>query len=598
MMARLFLVSANLFSAFALHVNCIAAGSVGAVLPPVLRLHLAVSKSHIAARAHMSGSTAGRPSPSRLAFLAASSPGLAPARALSISRRLSQSSATLPARSVWAGRRRVRQRLSATAGAAAPPASVSVLSAVEGALARAARVQPSVAAFTTIDAEAARAAAEDVATRRTTLNGAPVVIKDNICTRGIATTGGSRILENYIPPYSATAVLRLEAAGGVVLGKANMDEYGMGSSTENSAYGLTRNPWNLDHVPGGSSGGSAAAVAAGVCDLALGSDTGGSIRQPASFCGVTGLKPSYGRVSRHGLLAYASSLDTIGPITRTVTDAARVLQIIAGHDPYDSTSVTAPVPDYCAALADPDVADLSGVVVGVIGETMGDGVDPEVVEAVRAAAATMERLGASVREVSLPRVSSATPAYYILATSEASANLARYDGIRYGVRDYEATTAADIYSMSRSTGLGGEVKRRIMLGTFALSTGYYDDYYLRAQRVRNLVVQDYRRLFKSGIDVLLSPVCPTPAFKFGEKVEDPIAMIVDDLMTIPANLAGLPALSVPCGHSQAGLPIGLHIVGPYLDELNVLRVGHAFQTSTEHHIRLSPIAQTLLQDKQ
>jgi aspartyl-tRNA(Asn)/glutamyl-tRNA(Gln) amidotransferase subunit A len=546
----------------------------------------------------MSGSTAGRRAPSRLAFLAASSAGLAPARALSISRRLSQSSAKLPARSVWAGRRRLQQRLSATAGAAAPPASVNVVSAVDGALARAARVQPSVAAFTTIDAEAARAAAEDVATRRTELNGAPVAIKDNICTRGIATTGGSRILENYIPPYSATAVLRLEAAGGVVLGKANMDEYGMGSSTESSAYGLTRNPWNLDHVPGGSSGGSAAAVAAGICDLALGSDTGGSIRQPASFCGVTGLKPSYGRVSRHGLLAYASSLDTIGPITRTVTDAARVLQIIAGHDPYDSTSVTAPVPDYCAALANPDVADLSGVVVGVISETMGDGVDPEVVEAVRAAAATMEQLGASVREVSLPRVSSATPAYYILATSEASANLARYDGIRYGVRDYEATSAADIYSMSRSTGLGAEVKRRIMLGTFALSTGYYDDYYLRAQRVRSLVVQDYRRLFKSGIDALLSPVCPTPAFKFGEKVEDPIAMIVDDLMTIPANLAGLPALSVPCGHSQAGLPIGLHIVGPYLDELNVLRVGHAFQTSTQHHNRLSPIAQTLLQDKQ
>jgi aspartyl-tRNA(Asn)/glutamyl-tRNA(Gln) amidotransferase subunit A len=542
----------------------------------------------------------------RPAFLSAASIGVSHVRTLSVAR-VSRSSPALAAPSPWTGNQRLWQcaraaattTATATASSRAEPAVSSSL--VDAALLRAARLQPTLAAFTTIDAEAARVAAASAAAasaskRQAPLNGAPVAVKDNLCTRGIATTGGSRILENYIPPYSATAVLRLEAAGAVVIGKTNMDEYGMGSSTENSAFGVTRNPWDLDRVPGGSSGGSAAAVAAGICDLALGTDTGGSIRQPASFCGVTGLKPSYGRVSRHGLLAYASSLDTVGPITRTVADAARMLQIIAGHDPFDATSVTAPVPDYCAQIADPKVSDLSGVVVGVISETMGDGVDPEVVATVREAVRTMERLGATVREVSLPRLSSATPAYYVLATSEASANLARYDGVRYGVRDYEATSAADIYAMSRSTGLGSEVKRRIMLGTFALSTGYYEAYYLRAQRVRNLVVQDYRQVFAAGVDVLLSPVSPSPAYRFGDKTNDPIAMILDDIMTIPASLAGLPALSVPCGHSQAGLPIGLQIVGPYLDETTVLRIGHAYQTATAHHTRLSPVAQELVHE--
>jgi aspartyl-tRNA(Asn)/glutamyl-tRNA(Gln) amidotransferase subunit A len=416
-----------------------------------------------------------------------------------------------------------------------------------------------------------------------------------LCTAGVVTTGGSRILENYVPPYTATAVARIEAAGGVVIGKTNMDEFGMGSSTENSAYGVTRNPWDERRVPGGSSGGSAAAVAAGVCDFALGSDTGGSIRQPASFCGVTGLKPSYGRVSRHGLLAYASSLDTVGPITRTVEDAARVLQVIAGHDPMDATTITAPVEDYVGLLSGMGgVQDrpLAGLTVGVVTETMsGDGVDADVVDAVRAAVEELRALGAAVRDVSLPRLLAATAAYYVLAPSEASANLARYDGVRYGVRDDTALNAKDLYTQSRGAGFGAEVKRRICVGTYALSTGYYDAYYLRAQRVRALVRNDYRAAFDAGVDVLVSPVAPTTAFLLGEKTKDPTTMYYGDVMTIPASLAGLPALSVPCGFCRNGMPVGLQIAGPYLDEATVLRVGHAFQKATNFHTKLSPVAQ-------
>lgn len=463
---------------------------------------------------------------------------------------------------------------------------------VSRALHRASSLHDRVGAFTTLDAGAAGAASN--AKRKGPLAGRAIAVKDNLCTTGIVTTGGSRILENYIPPYTATAVARLEAAGGLVFGKTNMDEFGMGSSTENSGYGVTRNPWDEDRVPGGSSGGSAAAVAAGICDIALGSDTGGSIRQPASFCGVTGLKPSYGRVSRHGLLAYASSLDTVGPITRTVEDAARVLQIIAGHDPMDSTTVTSPVDDYVSLLGSMDGNDspLAGLTVGIVSETMsGEGVDGDVAESVRAAVEELRSLGAVVCDVSLPRLSAATAAYYVLAPSEASANLARYDGVRYGVRDDTAVNAKELYTQSRGGGFGAEVKRRICVGTYALSTGYYDAYYLRAQRVRALVRNDYRAAFDAGVDVLVSPVAPTTAFRLGEKTSDPTTMYYGDVMTIPASLAGIPALSVPCGFGQNGMPVGMQIAGPYLDEATVLRVGHAFQTVTEHHTKLSPVAQ-------
>lgn len=489
--------------------------------------------------------------------------------------------------------RRPRPR-SRTRGLRASAAEPSATAAVAAALARLAAVEPRVHAFVTVDAERAmeRAAAVDAARARGdpvgALAGVPVAVKDNLCTRGVVTTAGSRILDGFVPAYDATAVARLEAAGAVVLGKTNMDEFGMGSSTETSAYAVTRNPWDLDRVPGGSSGGSAAAVAAGVCFAALGTDTGGSIRQPASFCGVTGMKPSYGRVSRHGLLAYASSLDTVGPICTSVREAALVLQVIAGHDPMDSTTVTDPAPAFADELD--DHADLSGMTVGIVEEALGDGVDAEVAAAVRAAAERMEALGATIRTVSLPRLSISTAAYYVLAPSEASANLARYDGVRYGVRDDSAQNSNEMYMRSRALGFGDEVKRRIMVGTYALSSGYYDAYYLRAQRVRALVAQDFTDAFSAGVDVLISPVAPSAAFKIGEKIDDPVSMYLDDLMTIPASLAGLPALTVPCGQTTSGLPIGLQIVGPSLLESRVFRVGHAFQMATKHHFEKSALA--------
>lgn len=376
-----------------------------------------------------------------------------------------------------------------------------------------------------------------------------------------------------------------------MLGKTNMDEFGMGSSTEHSAYRPTRNPADLTRVPGGSSGGSAAAVAAGMAPLALGSDTGGSIRQPASFCGVTGLKPSYGRVSRHGLLAYASSLDTVGPICASVQDVALAMEVISGRDAMDSTSVDAPVPRYAERLM--ATPDLSGYTVGVIEEAMGEGVDPGVAKAVRAAVDTLKGLGAKVRSVSIPKLSLSTAAYYVLATSEASANLARYDGVRYGVRDQDARTSNELYARSRAQGFGYEVKKRIMVGTYALSSGYYDAYYLQAQRVRAWVSNSINKAFAEGVDVLVSPVAPTSAFKLGERDEDPLSMYLDDIMTVPASLAGLPALSVPCGLAS-NLPVGMQIIGPFLEEERIMQVGHAFQLATDHHLQTPHLVENSL----
>lgn len=382
---------------------------------------------------------------------------------------------------------------------------------------------------------------------------------------------------------------RLLDAGAVLVGKSNLDEFAMGSSTETSAYVTTKNPWNFSKVPGGSSGGSAAAVAAGMVPLALGSDTGGSIRHPASFCGVTGLKPSYGRVSRHGLIAYASSLDAIGPIACSVADCALVLSIIAGSDGMDSTAVQDTVPDYVAALGK---GNLDGVVVGVIEDTLGEGVDEDVVRSIKEAIQVLKRLGAEIRTLKLGNMRAALAAYYILAPAEASANLARYDGVRYGNREH-GENSAEMYMRSRGRGFGNEVRKRIMIGTYSLSKGYYDGYYGRAQRTRVTVTEKFRKIFESGVDVLVSPVASTTAYGIGEKINDTIAMYVHDIMTIPANLAGLPALSVPCGFAQ-GMPVGMQITAPVLADEMLLRVGHAFQLATEHHLQTSDVLEEKL----
>jgi aspartyl-tRNA(Asn)/glutamyl-tRNA(Gln) amidotransferase subunit A len=405
------------------------------------------------------------------------------------------------------------------------------------------------------------------------LAGVPIAIKDVMVTRGVRTTAASKILENFIPPYDCTAVARLEAAGAVILGKLNCDEFAMGSSTENSAFHPVRNPRDKTRVPGGSSGGSAAAVAAGMAVATLGSDTGGSIRQPASFCGVVGLKPTYGRVSRYGLIAFASSLDHIGPFANTVKDAALMLQTIAGRDPMDSTSADVPVPDYAAEIEKP----VRGLRVGVAKEYFGSGLDAEVRAAVEAAIQQLAKLGCEIVPVSLPHTEYAIPAYYIVATAEASANLARYDGVRYGFRARGARTLGEMYRETRR-GFGMEVKRRIMLGTYALSAGYYDAYYLKAQKVRTLLTRDFDDAFQK-VDVIAAPTAPTPAFKLGEKADDPLAMYLADIYTVTANLAGIPGISVPCGKSSEGLPIGLQIFGRHFDEATVLRVAHAYQSS-------------------
>jgi aspartyl-tRNA(Asn)/glutamyl-tRNA(Gln) amidotransferase subunit A len=402
------------------------------------------------------------------------------------------------------------------------------------------------------------------------LGGVPVAIKDVMATRGLRTTAGSKILENYIPPYDCTAVARLEAAGAVILGKLNCDEFAMGSSNENSAYKPVHNPRDLERVPGGSSGGSAAAVAAGMAVATLGSDTGGSIRQPASFCGVVGLKPTYGRVSRYGLIAFASSLDHIGPLTRTVKDAALMLRTIAGRDPMDSTSADIPVPDYVAELQ----KDVRGLRIGVPKECFGEGLDSEVRASVEAAIQKLADLGCEVIPVSLPHSPYAIPAYYIVATAEASANLARFDGVRYGFRSAEARTLSDMYRKTRDGGFGAEVKRRIMLGTYALSAGYYDAYYLKAQRVRTLLTRDYEEAFQK-VDALVTPASPTAAFKLGEKSDDPLAMYLADIYTVTANLAGIPGISVPGAPTKSGLPIGVQILGKHFDEATILRLAQA-----------------------
>src|SRR5215510_13779697 len=407
------------------------------------------------------------------------------------------------------------------------------------------------------------------------LAGVPVGIKDVMVIRGIRTTAGSKILENFIPPYDCTAVARLEAAGAILLGKTNCDEFAMGSSNENSAYGPVRNPRDITRVPGGSSGGSAAAVAAGTAVATLGSDTGGSIRQPAAFCGVVGLMPTYGRVSRYGLIAFASSLDHIGPLTKSVKDAAILLQQIAGHDPLDSTSADVPVPNYEEEIEKP----VKRLKLGVPKEYFGEGLDPEVRSAVEAAIQQLGADGCEIVPISLPHTPYAIPTYYVIATAEASANLARYDGVRYGYRSRQPRTLSEMYRRSRDEGFGAEVKRRIMLGTYALSSGYYDAYYLKAQKVRTLLARDFEEAFRQ-VDAIVTPTTPTPAFKLGEKTDDPLAMYLADIYTVVADLVGVPGISVPCGQSKSGLPIGLQILGKHFDEPTILRLAHAVEHGT------------------
>lgn len=415
------------------------------------------------------------------------------------------------------------------------------------------------------------------------LAGIPIAIKDNLCTKGIPTTCGSRILENFIPPYESTVTQKLAEAGAVMVGKTNMDEFAMGSSTETSAYQLTANPWDLTRVPGGSSGGSAAAVAAQMCPIALGSDTGGSIRQPASFCGVAGLKPTYGLVSRYGLVAYASSLDQIGPFGRSVEDVAIVLSAIAGYDPKDSTSLNVAIPDYFKFIR-PNLKPKGQLRVGIIKETFGNGLDPIIERSVTKAVELLQELGAEIQIVSCPRFRYGLPAYYMIAPSEASANLARYDGVKYGLRSAGAENLMEMYTKTRATGFGPEVKRRIMLGTYALSAGYYDAYYLKAQKVRTLIKEDFDRAF-AQVDVLVSPTAPTSAFKAGEKTADPLSMYLSDLMTIPVNLAGLPGMSIPCGFDENGMPIGMQLIANALREDLLLRVAYTYQQATDWHQR-------------
>jgi len=404
------------------------------------------------------------------------------------------------------------------------------------------------------------------------LAGIPIAIKDVMVTRGIRSTAGSKILDNFIPPYDCTAVARLEAAGAIVLGKTNCDEFAMGSSNENSAYGPVRNPRDSTRVPGGSSGGSAAVVAAGTAVASLGSDTGGSIRQPASFCGVVGLMPTYGRVSRYGLIAFASSLDHVGPFTKTVKDAAILLRVIAGRDPMDSTSADVPVPDYEQEIGKP----VRGMKLGIPAEYFSEGLDVEVRAAVESAIQLLSDAGAEIVPISLPHTQYAIPTYYVIATAEASANLARYDGVRYGYRSPEVRTLSDMYRKTRDEGFGPEVKRRIMLGTYALSSGYYDAYYLKAQKVRTLLARDFQNAF-AKVDAILTPTAPTPAFKLGEKTDDPLSMYLADIYTVTADLAGIPGISVPCGQTKSGLPIGLQVLGKHFDEGTLLRVAHVVE---------------------
>ena len=474
------------------------------------------------------------------------------------------------------------------------------------------RYDGKVRAFLRVDPEGALAQAERIDRKRQRgesvgrLAGLPVAVKDLLCADGQVTTCASRILENFRPPYDATVIAALKAADAVLIGRTNMDEFAMGGSTENSAFGCTRNPWDFQRIPGGSSGGAAASVAASMVPLSVGSDTGGSIRQPAGLCGVTGLKPTYGRVSRYGLVAFASSLDQIGPLGRTARDAALLLEVLAGHDPRDSTSVNRPVPNYAETIEQP----LKGLRLGLVREHFAEGLDPEVEAAVRQAAGVYESLGAQVKEVSMPHSKYAVATYYIIAPCEASSNLARYDGVHYGYRADEQRTLAELeadrkklqeagnqaaldelegpmirmYRRTRAEGFGAEVKRRIMLGTYALSAGYYDAYYLKALKVRRLIREDFDRAFEE-VDLIAGPVAPTPAFKIGEKIDDPLSMYLFDLYTASTNLAGIAGMSIPCGFSNDGLPIGLHLQAPPFEEERLLRGAHMFQQATEWHTR-------------
>lgn len=461
---------------------------------------------------------------------------------------------------------------------------ITSLELTQAVLARIDEVEGDVQAYLTITREEALAQAKAVDEKIAKgeeiafLEGIPGAIKDNICTKGIKTTCASKILQKFVPPYDATVMQKLEAQNPVVLGKTNLDEFAMGGSTENSAYHPTCNPWNTDCVPGGSSGGSAAAVAAGTAVWALGSDTGGSIRQPASFCGVVGMKPTYGRVSRYGLVAYASSLDQIGPITKDVTDCAHILNIIAGRDEMDSTSLDVQVPDFTKAL----VQDVKGLKIGLPKEYFVKGMDPEVEAAVKNGVKELEKLGAEVVEISLPNTDYAISTYYLIAPAEAATNLARYDGVSYGERSEDAADLVEMMTKTRTQYLGEEVKRRIMIGNYALSAGYYDAYYLKALKVRRLVKEDYDKAFKD-VDVIICPAAPSVAYKIGEKISNPLEMYLQDACTVPLNLAGLPGISVPCGYNKDKMPIGMQIIGKALDEETILRVAYTYEQSQSYH---------------
>jgi aspartyl-tRNA(Asn)/glutamyl-tRNA(Gln) amidotransferase subunit A len=466
---------------------------------------------------------------------------------------------------------------------------VSASDVCRAAIARIESTDAGVNAFNTVSADRALERAAEIDRNRgafasAPLAGVPVAVKDNICTRGVRTTASSRILETFVPPYDATAIARLLAAGAVVVGKTNCDEFAMGSSTENSAFGPTRNPWATDRIPGGSSGGSAVAVAAGMAPFSLGSDTGGSIRQPAAMCGIVGLKPTYGRVSRYGLLAFGSSLDQIGPFTHTARDAAIALGVIAGADRMDATTAATAADDYEAALT----GDVNGLRIGVPSRLLETGVDPDILRALHQALDTLRARGASIVDIELPHAKYAISVYYMVATAEASSNLARYDGARYGVRAAGSDLGA-MYMKSREQGFGAEVKRRIMLGTYVLSAGYYDAYYLKAQQVRTLIRRDYDEAF-AAVDAVAMPTSPIPPFKIGERVADPLQMYLADIFTVSANLAGLPAISIPCGFSAGRLPVGLQLTGRPFDEGTLLRIADAYERDTEWWKQQPPIA--------
>ena len=460
---------------------------------------------------------------------------------------------------------------------------ITVVDAVKASLEQIKKLEPVVHAYVTVDEEGALKRAEEVqrliddGTLTGPLAGVPVAIKDNMCTKDLLTTCSSKILYNFVPTFSAEAVINLEKAGAVILGKTNMDEFAMGSTTETSAYGVTRNPWDPEHVPGGSSGGSCAAVAAEECFFALGSDTGGSIRQPSSFCGVTGIKPTYGTVSRYGLIAYGSSLDQIGPIARDVTDCATILETISSYDKKDSTSIPREDMDFTTALVD----DVKGMRIGIPRDYLGEGLDEEVKEAILKAAKVLEDKGAIVEEFDLGLVKYAIPAYYVIASAEASSNLSRFDGVKYGLRAKEYEGLHEMYKKSRSEGFGEEVKRRIMLGSFVLSSGYYDAYYLKALRTKALIKKEFDKAFEK-YDVILGPAAPSTAPKLGESLSDPLKMYLGDIYTISVNLAGLPGMTVPCGKDSAGLPIGLQLIGDCFQEKKIIRAGYAFEQSRKY----------------